>query len=118
MATHQPAAVGARAEAAVCRSLIAEQWAVIATNWRGGGGELDVVALRGGLLRVVEVKARARRDGSALWAVSRTKQRRIIGATEAFLAAHPDLDYDEISFCVVTIEAGHVEWYEDAFDAG
>jgi len=111
------AALGPAAEAAVSSSLKQDGWRIVATNWRGGGGELDIVAQRGALLRVVEVKARSRRDGSALAAVSRTKQRRITAAAEAFLAAHPQLGADELSFCVVTIEAGHVEWWIDAFDA-
>jgi putative endonuclease len=109
------AAIGARAEAAVRNSLIASGWSILASKWRGGGGELDVVALRDGVLRIVEVKARARR-GQALEAVSRSKQRRISRAAAAFLASRPELEPDELSFCVATIEAGVLSWYEDAFD--
>ncbi|MEL6349991.1 MAG: YraN family protein, partial [Myxococcota bacterium] len=41
----------------MCAALRRDGWDILATNFRGGGGELDVVALRDGLLRVVEVKA-------------------------------------------------------------
>jgi putative endonuclease len=111
------AAIGASAEAAVRVLLTREGWTLLAANWRGAGGELDIVASRENVLRVVEVKARARADGSALEAVTRSKQRRITAATEAFLAAHLDLDFDEINFCVVTVEGQVVTWYDDAFDA-
>lgn len=114
MAQHS-AVIGARAEAAVRNSLIADGWSILAANWRGGGGELDVVALRGGMLRIVEVKARTRR-GQALEAVSRSKQRRVARAAQAFLAAHPGLEPEELSFCVAVIEAGVLTWVEDAFD--
>lgn len=110
------AALGVSSEAAVSNSLQADGWRVLARNWRGGGGEIDVIALRGDVLRIVEVKARSR-TGRALEAVTRPKQRRIAAATQAFLMAHPELDGAEISFCVVTVEASTVEWYVDAFDA-
>lgn len=37
----------------------ADGWRIVARNWSCRGGELDVVAFRGGVLAVCEVKARA-----------------------------------------------------------
>ena len=110
---------GAQAEQQVCDALRAEGWTLVARNWRGGGGELDVVALRDGVLRVVEVKARARADGSALQSVSRAKQRRLTAAAEALLAERRELDAAarELMFSVALVEAGQLRWLDDAFDA-
>jgi putative endonuclease len=67
------------------RHLRRRGWRILARNWRGGGGELDIVAARAGTLLVVEVKARA--DRGALDEPIRHAQReRLLRAAEAFLA--------------------------------
>jgi putative endonuclease len=79
---------GRAAEAAVARWLTRRGWRVVARNWRGGGGELDLVALRGTLLAVVEVKARA--DAAALEEPIRAAQAaRLHRAADAYLSRHP-----------------------------
>jgi putative endonuclease len=79
---------GAAAEAAVARWLTRRGWRIAARNWHGGGGELDLVALRGGVLAVVEVKARS--DPAALTEPVRAAQAtRLRRAAEAYLARHP-----------------------------
>lgn len=108
--------IGAKAERTVRASLRGDGWTILATNWRGGGGELDVVALRDGRLLVVEVKAR-KRPNVALSALTRTKRRRLTAAVEAFLVAHPNVDFDEISFSVAILVQDQLEWWHDAFDA-
>jgi putative endonuclease len=53
-------------------------YTVVARNWRGEGGELDLVAARPGLVVVVEVKARASAAyGLPAEAVGVDKQRRL-----------------------------------------
>lgn len=79
-----------------------------------------MVALRQGVLRVVEVKARARADGSAVASVSVAKQRRLTAAAEAFLAAPEQQAMPpvrELMFSVALVEGGRVSWIDDAFDA-
>lgn len=79
---------GAAAEAAVARWLARRGWRIAARNWRGGGGELDLVAVRGDLLAVVEVKARS--DAAALAEPIRAAQAgRLHRAAQAYLARHP-----------------------------
>lgn len=52
--------VGRRGEQIALRHVVARGWAVLATNWRCGRlGELDIVALDGDVLVVVEVKTRS-----------------------------------------------------------
>lgn len=87
------------------------------------GGEVDIVALKEGFVVFVEVKARRRGClTSAQWAVTRTKQRRIISAAQEFLyryslALQPRFDV----ICLETAPSGEpfrvlaLEHYENAF---
>ena len=49
---------GHRGEAAAARHLIRRGWTILARRWRGAGGELDLVAARGDVVAICEVKAR------------------------------------------------------------
>jgi putative endonuclease len=51
-------ALGARAEALVAEYLVTEGYEIVATNLRIGALEIDVVARRGPLVAVVEVRTR------------------------------------------------------------
>ncbi|GAB3157431.1 YraN family protein [Myceligenerans halotolerans] len=52
--------VGRSGERIALRHVVARGWTVLATNWRCGRlGELDIVALDGDVLVVVEVKTRS-----------------------------------------------------------
>src|SRR5579872_3795991 len=56
----------------------ARGYAVVARNWRSAGGEIDLVARRGRLVVIVEVKARSSdRFGHPAEAVMRDKQLRL-----------------------------------------
>ena len=64
-------------------------------------GEVDIVARRRNTLIFVEVKARLTHDGAAE-AVMVRRQRRVVAAAEAWLAAHPDDINCDIRFdCVL-----------------
>ncbi len=116
---------GARAEAHVAALLEAEGWRVLARNWRGAGGELDVVVSRGGALRFVEVKLRDAEDPLGLDAIGPAKRARLSRAARAFLADHP-APVEEAAFLVVLLELepgrplqdARITWIDDAFDAG
>ncbi|WP_125775166.1 YraN family protein [Antribacter gilvus] len=51
--------VGKYGEAVAARHVAARGWPVLDRNWRGKGGELDLVAIDGDLLVVIEVKTRS-----------------------------------------------------------
>jgi putative endonuclease len=109
-------AFGAETEARVANALVEDGWRVLARNWRGAGGEIDLVVEREGRLRFVEVKARSGDDDLAgLEAIGEHKQRRLRGAAEAFLANYEDL-VDEACFLVAWVAGGTIEWIDDAFD--
>ena len=112
---------GAAAEFWASEFLATQGWSVVARNWRGGSGELDIVAVRDEQVRFVEVKARETGDDSGLESVTRVKRRRIVSAAEAWLAAHGTASLRHFSFTVVAMTAGPdgwiAEWIDDAFDA-
>lgn len=107
-------ALGAAAESFVCGVMMQEGWSILARNWRGGGGELDIVALQDGLLRIVEVKART--DGDPLASITPAKQRRLVRAARAFLAGCT-APWEAVSFSIAMVEPGGLTWLHDAFDA-
>ena len=93
---------GERAAAAFLRR---RGWRVLARNWRGAGGELDVVVARGDTLAFCEVKTRG--DAAALAETLTALQRaRIARAAEAFLASRPDLAGMVARFDLITVDAG------------
>ena len=110
---------GAAAEQCVLELLQRRGWALVERNWRGGGGELDLVVCRDGALRIVEVKARAADDPVGLEAISAGKQRRLRGAARSFLAFY-EKPYDEVCFMVALVEAAEpaprITIIDDAFD--
>ncbi|MGA1743552.1 MAG: YraN family protein [Ilumatobacteraceae bacterium] len=74
------------AEDLVARWYVREGYAIIARNWRCPRGELDVVAWRGGVLAVCEVKARQTvAMGDPFEAVDARKILRLRRATAALL---------------------------------
>lgn len=70
----------------------ARGYRILAANVRLGGSELDIVARRGGLLVVCEVKARGAGSlGDPLEAIGPEKLRRLRRAVEALIARRPEL---------------------------
>lgn len=125
----QALADGAWAEELVAQRLADQGWRVVARNWRGAGGELDLVVEQGGCLRVVEVKARAPDDPVGLEAIDGFKRKTLARTARLFLEEWPDL-VEEISFTVALVHLGpksvvspgsvdsvEIEWVDNAFDA-
>lgn len=80
-----------RASELLCRwHLRLHGWRIVARDWRCPAGEIDIVARRGKVLAVIEVKARGN-VAAAADAVLPRQRRRIARATSAFLLARPDL---------------------------
>lgn len=63
---------------------------IVARDWRCPSGEIDILARRGSVLAVIEVKSR-NDAGSAAEALLPRQKRRISRAAEAFLLSRPDL---------------------------
>jgi len=110
---------GLAAELHVAELLEAQGWSVLEHSWRCRAGEIDLIVVRDGALRFVEVKARARGDVLGLEAVGAAKQRRLGRAADAFLDLYQS-PFTEAAFMValVSFDDGRweVELLDDAFD--
>jgi putative endonuclease len=112
---------GQDAEAWVADQLVAEGWDVLARNWRGGGGEIDVIVAREGAVQFVEVRGWA--EGGLVpmeETIDAGKRRRLASAARAWLAANREPT--EVSFLVVFVhmdrEPWSATWIDNAFDVG
>lgn len=82
-------ALGRRGEDLAASWALEQGWQVLARNWRGEGGELDLVAQDGDELVVVEVKTRSGTAfGDPIAAVTPAKVARLRRLTGLWLAAH------------------------------
>jgi putative endonuclease len=105
---------GRRGEEIAARFLADKGLTVLDRNWRGGAGEIDIVARDGESMVFVEVKTH--RDPSYLeWSVGPDKRRRIVSASRRWLALHPRCDEKFVRYDVVLVGDGSVEHIQDAF---
>jgi putative endonuclease len=109
--------LGVSAEGRAALLLAAKGYRELARRWKSPLGEVDLVMRRGKTIVFVEVKARARIDDAA-WAVLPRQQRRIVGAAEAWLAAHPEHAGYDIRFDAVLVAPRRLPQHiEAAFEA-
>jgi len=96
---------GNAAEDAACRALVALGYEIVTRNFRGRGGELDIVALEDSVLAIVEVRYRSRRDfGGGAASITTAKRARIVRAARELLARNPALARFPARFDVVEVE--------------
>lgn len=84
-------------------------------------GELDLVARRGSLLVVAEVRLRCSNGyGGPAASVSAAKRRRIVRSARHLLLSRPHLAGLAMRFDLLLLRnpEGPIEWIEGAFDAG
>jgi putative endonuclease len=103
--------LGRLAEEITCRHLRQLGWKVLGRNWRVRVGELDIIALDGGTVVFVEVKAgRIGLSGPGperpALAVGARKQTRLRRLAEAWLARNWSGGYPDLRFDVVGIAFG------------
>ena len=77
-------------------------WRIVAADWRCPSGEIDILARRGGILAIIEVKTRRDLAGAAA-AVLPRQRRRIARAAAAFLLVRPDLAELALRFDVMLV---------------
>jgi len=112
--------LGADGEDLAARWYEARGYRIVARNWRCPLGEIDLIAVRGATLAVVEVKTRRSAvHGSPAHAVGPAKQARLRRLAAAWLATGgPRRRYD-LRFDVVAVTVSGpdplVEPYLDAF---
>lgn len=122
MQTHSPttAETGRRGEAATADHLRRVGYSIRAQNWRQGRDELDLVALRDGVLHIVEVKTR--REGSLTppeAAATRRKFRALTRAAGCYLRTtgwRGEVQFDVAAVTIAANGEARVELIENALE--
>jgi putative endonuclease len=96
---------------------------LIIPNFRCRVGEIDIIALRNGILTIIEVKYRnSGNSEDALDSITYKKRLRISRATREFLYIHPEYYDYPLQFDVITVikhpyfDEYYLKHYEDIFD--
>lgn len=114
------AAAGRRGEDLAHRFLEREGCIVVARNWRGAGGEIDIVAWDREQVVFVEVKSRATEDfGAPERNIDARKRRALARAAREYLR-RAAIDPGCARFDVVSVlltEPPRIEHFKDAFNA-
>jgi putative endonuclease len=77
-------------------------WRILARGWRCPMGEIDILACRGKVLAVIEVKSRGE-FATAAAALAPRQRRRIARAAEAFLIQRSDLAGLDLRFDLMLV---------------
>ncbi len=111
-------AKGRKAEDKAARHLRLKGYHILDRNARLGRGELDIVAMKDGIVAFVEVKLRPNRD-AGLMAVHTDKQERLHSAASAWLAHHAEYQHLQCRFDLIILTPGRllpkIEHLQDVF---
>ncbi len=77
-------------------------WSILARRWRSPQGEIDILARKGGVLAVVEVKARRDLE-TAAFSLATRQRGRILRAAQSFLQGRPELAGLDLRFDVILL---------------
>jgi putative endonuclease len=107
-------AIGRAAERRVAEHLRDRGYVILGVNVRVGRDELDLVALEGRTVVIVEVRARGSDShGHAFETITRAKAARLRRAAARYLAAH---DADAVRIDVAAVTSAGLEIIENAID--
>ena len=93
---------GHRGEWLAAVALMLKGYRIVARRYRTKLGEIDLIARRGDLVLIVEVKARASL-AAAMEAVASQSARRIEGAADMWLSRQPDYARLSVRFDLVAV---------------
>ena len=93
---------GHRGEWLAALALMLKGYRIVARRYRTKLGEIDLIARRGDLVLIVEVKAR-RTLIEAMEAIARESERRIEGAADLWLSRQPDYGRLSVRFDMVAV---------------
>ena len=117
----RPRRLGRRAEWAALLLLMAKGYKPRHRNWRGGGGEIDLVMRKRDTTVFVEVKARSDVDFGGAAAHFDSKKRQVLTRTSSAYLGRFNLWQRPCRFDLVTVErvGGPIPWrirhYRDVF---
>lgn len=105
--------LGQAGEAFACAYLENKGWSILARNWRCREGEIDIVALDGRCVVIVEVKTRrSTRFGRPIEAVTDVKLRRLRGLGARF-AKECEVNATALRVDVIGLEPRGRDWRVD-----
>lgn len=109
---------GEQAEQQACDFLISKGLTLIERNFRCYYGEIDLIMQDGKTLVFVEVRYRKNvKFGGALESVTRSKQTKLIAATEVYLNTLQTQELMPMRFDVVgMLGNGELQWIKNAFE--
>lgn len=96
---------GHKGETRAAWALRLKGFRIVARRYKCKAGEIDLIARRGHLVAIVEVKARPG-IGEAMDAITPTAQRRIEAAADHWLARQPDHGQLSVRFDLIAILPG------------
>lgn len=105
---------GRRAEWLASLHLFSRGFQIVERRFRAAGGEIDLVARRGGLLVLAEVKARPTLDDAVFSVTTRTR-RRIEAAGRLFIAKHPRLAGLACRYDIIAVAGWRIRHIPDAW---
>ena len=107
--------IGNHYEAQAASELCSLGWLVLEQKYRSDRGEIDIIAIKEGILWFVEV--RYRKNGQCWESITVAKQKRIVYTAQQWLMEN-DIAYSEIDFvvCAVGRHGMGLDWLENAFD--
>ncbi|WP_370153603.1 YraN family protein [Ferrovibrio sp.] len=105
---------GRRGERLAALWLQLKGYRILARNWRHPLGEIDILARRGRVLAVIEVKWRAGREAAA-GSIGAQQRRRIARAAAVFLSRQPDAASLSLRFDAMLLAPGR--WPHHVTDA-
>jgi len=109
--------VGKAAEETACEELLGGGWSIERRNFRSRRGEVDIVAVKGGILAFIEVKSLNRCTLNDLRHVIGAKKRHsIIETSKLFLAMNRKYNQHRIRYDVILVQGNAcVRHMEGAF---
>lgn len=113
------AARGRAGEDRVAALYAAEDWVILARNWRTRGGEIDIIARRDGILAFVEVKSWARLGRADLAAgLPPRKRRRIVETSKIFLARNREYSSARLRYDVILLQGERIAFRAESAFSG
>lgn len=111
--------VGNKGETYACNYLLENGFTIRHCNWRFGHKEVDIVAVKGNVLHIIEVKTRTQ----GYWeepkaAVVHRKQKNMIAAAEAYISRYNifhETQFDVISIVIKNNGEYSLEYIPNAF---
>ena len=108
--------LGADAEDRAAEYLIEKGYTIVRRGFKGRRGEIDLVAMDGDVLVIVEVKERTKPGYTPEESVGPMKAQRLASAADEFVRANGELER-EIRFDLICIDSTGLRHHVDAFRA-